>query len=110
MLEDLRRIQKDAEAAETVEEENQLWKIGAFVCVGTSSGLRGYKGFYLDLTGLRENLYHGRNGSVPPKLNRSTILSETVCRSLPHVAICLLRNSKGKDGINYHTINGANKS
>ena len=110
LLEVLRRIQKDAEAPETVEEENQLWKIGAFVCVGTSSGLRGYEGFYLDLAGLWENIHHGRDGSVPPNLNRSTILSKSACRSLPHVAICLLGNFKGKDGINYHTVNVASKS
>ena len=57
-----------------------------------------------------DNLHYGRNGSVPPKLNRSTILSETACRSLPHVAICVLGNFKGKDGINYHTVNVASKS
>ena len=44
ILECLRRIRNAAEHAESDEEENQLWKIGAFICLVTANSLRGYEG------------------------------------------------------------------
>ena len=109
ILEVLRLIKADAEEASPAE-VNQLWKTGAFICIATSCALRGHEGFYVDLAGLRANLHLGRDGVVPPKLTKSTILSEAMCLKLPHVAVCMLGKFKGEDGINYHTVNVANVS
>ena len=103
-------IKTDAENAETVEEENELWKIGAFVCMVTSGSLRGYEGFYADLAGLKLNIHKGRDGVVPDNINADSILSEEAAHNLPHVPLCLIGNFKGEGGINYHMINVASES
>jgi len=110
ILECLRRIRDAAEHADSDEEENELWKIGAFICMVTACSLRGYEGYYADLAGLRANLDAGRDGVIPRGLNKATILSEEVCKRLPHVTICLLGNFKGEGGINLHVINVASES
>ena len=76
----------------------------------TSASLRGYEGFYTDLTELKTHLDNGRAGVVPPDLTHKSIVEEKVVANLPHVAICLLGNFKGEGGVNYHTINVANNS
>ena len=65
ILEVLRLIKEDAERASQVE-ANQLWKIGAFICITTSCALRGYEGLYFNLARPQENLHLGRDGVVPP--------------------------------------------
>ena len=42
-------IKRDAEECRDRLEANELWKIGAFICIVTSASLRGYEGFYTDL-------------------------------------------------------------
>ena len=54
MLRVIDYIWADAEETEAAEEANELWKVGAFICIGTSCSLRGYEGFYVDLSGLRK--------------------------------------------------------
>ena len=103
-------IKRDAEECKDPSEANELWKIGAFICMVTSASLRGYEGFYTDLAGLRSNLDKGRKGVIPPGLTHESIVEENEVVNLPHVAICLLGNFKGEGGVNYHTINVANNS
>ena len=47
---------------------------------------------------------------VPPEVTHNLVLDETTAKSLPQVAIRLLGNLNGEGGLNYHTINVANKS
>jgi hypothetical protein len=103
-------IKTDAAEAETEAEANQLYKIGAFICMVTAGSLRGYEGYYADLAGLREQNHKGRDGVIPPKMTQNRLLTELEAKRLPHVAICLLGNFKGEGGINYHIINVANES
>ena len=105
-------IRRDAETAEFLgdeEEANELWKIGAFVCIVTAGSLRGYEGFFTDLAGLVENLNKGRDGEIPDGAMKK-ILTEAECLTLPHVCLCLLGDFKGEGGTNYHMMNLANKS
>lgn len=105
-------IRRDAETAELVGEQteaNELWKIGAFICIVTSGSLRGYEGFFTDLAGLIENLHKGREGVVPDNATKK-LLTEEDCLNLPHVCLCLLGDFKGEGGTNYHMMNLANES
>ena len=56
------------------------------------------------------HLKKDRDRVVPPGFTRKTVLAENMVRSLHHVAICLLGNSKGEGGANYHTINVVDES
>ncbi len=52
-------VTMDAEEAEESgfqADANELWKVGAYVCILTAASLRGHGGFFVDLTGLRDNL------------------------------------------------------
>ena len=108
---DLIRIDaEEAEEAGSVVEGNELWKGGAYVCILMAASLRGHEGFFLELAGLRKHLAKGRVGVVPAVLNKSTLLTEEVCRNLPHVTLCLLGKFKGKTGIDHHLIALANET
>lgn len=97
--------------AETLPEANQLFKLGAFICVLTAGGLRGYEGFYTDLAGLRQHLHKGKDGVIPDKVkNCNNLLSEEECKNLPHVVLPLLGNFKNRPGTALHLINLASKS
>jgi hypothetical protein len=111
ILKVLEFIRTDAEAAETREEANELWKIGAFICVCTAGSLRGYEGFYTDLAGLEKNIAQGRGGSIPSrKISKNTVFSEEECRKLPHVVISLLGQFKGDNWVDHHLINVASET
>ncbi len=89
---------EEAEEAGLAADANELWKIGAYICVLTAASLRGYEGFYLELAGLWKLLDKGRLGAVPFPLDKSTLLTEEMCRNLPHVTVCLLGKFKGETG------------
>ena len=77
---------KDAEECRDQLEANELWNIGAFICMVTSASLMGYEGFYTDLSGLRTHLEEkGQNGVVPPDLTHKSILKEKAVASLRHI-------------------------
>ena len=99
------------EAWETglIAEGDELWKIEAYVCTLMAASLRGHKGFYLDLAGMRKHVKKGRMGSIPVGLDKHTVLTEETCRNLPHVTICLLGKFKGETGADHHLITVANK-
>jgi hypothetical protein len=101
---------KEADASGSIKMANELWKIGAYVCVLTAASLRGHEGFYLDLAGVRKHLHKGRTGVIPPSINRHTVLTEEACRYLPHVTICLLGKFKGETGTDHHLITVANET
>ncbi len=98
----------EAEGLDAPEAANKLWKVGAYVCVLTAASLRGHKGYYLDLTGMRKHLDKGREGIIPPGICKNTLLSEEEYRNLPHVTICLLGTFKGERGVEQHLITVAN--
>jgi hypothetical protein len=101
----------DAEHADTVEEANELWKIGAFLCLSTAGSLRGYETFYMDLEGIRKYIDVGKNGVLPKRrITKSTLLSEKECQELPHVVIPLLGKFKGDNFIDHHLINVASET
>jgi hypothetical protein len=81
---------------------NELWEVGAYVCVLTAASLRGHEGFYLDLAGMRKHMFKGTIGTIPLGLNKSTVLTEEVCLKLPHITICLL--GKFKDEVRTNTL------
>ena len=101
---------EEADASGSIKMANELWKIGAYVCVLTATSLQGHEGFYLDLSGVRKHLHKGRTGVIPPSINRHTVLTEEACRCLPHVTICLLGKFKGETGTDHHLITVANKT
>jgi hypothetical protein len=101
---------EEAEEAGAALEANELWKVGAYVCILTAALLRGHKGFYLELAGLQKHLSKGKMGIVPAVLNKSTLLTKEACRNLPHVTVCLLGKFKGETGIDHHLITLANKT
>ena len=78
------------------------------MCILTAASLRGHEGFYLELAGLRKHLAKGRVGVIPPGLSKSSLLTEEMCRDLPHVTTCLLGKFKGESGTNHHLISIAN--
>ncbi len=47
---------------------NDLWKVGAYVCVLTAASLRGHEGFYKELAGVREHLHKGKEGVIPARV------------------------------------------
>jgi hypothetical protein len=85
---------KEVARMDAILEANELWKVGAYVCVLTAASLRGNEGFYLDLAAMLKHVSKGRNGIVPAGLNKSSILKEKDCLNLPHITICLLGKSK----------------
>jgi hypothetical protein len=89
---------------------NELWKVGKYICILTVASLRGHKGFYLDLAGLRKHINKGRTGVILMATDKHTVLSEEVCRNLPHVTICLRGKFKGKTGTDHHMITVANET
>jgi hypothetical protein len=100
----------EAEALGSEEAANELWKAGACICVLTAASLRGHKGFYLDLAGMRKHLDKGRVGTIPPGINKNTVFLEEVCKNLPHITICLLGKFKGERGVDQHLIMVANET
>ncbi len=74
-------------------------------CVDTRVFSWSWPGF-----GLRKHLAKGRVGVVPAVFNKSILLTEEVCRNLPHVMLCLLGKFKGETGIGHHLIALANKT
>jgi hypothetical protein len=55
----------EAEALGSEEAANELWKVGACVCILTAALLRGHEGFYLDLAGMHKHLDKGRVDTIP---------------------------------------------
>jgi hypothetical protein len=109
----LERINEDAKKAEWLGDgagANELWKVGAYICLLTAASLRGHEGFYLDLARVSKHLAKGRVGTIPAGLNKSMVLMEEVCLKLPHVTICLLGNFKCKTCVDHHLIAVANKT
>ena len=101
-------IEQDALAAETEEEANELWKVGAYICTCTAGSLRGYEGFYADLAGLRKHINVGAGGAIPKRrINVNTVFTDEECRQLPHVVIPLLGKFKGENLVDHHLINVA---
>ena len=95
---------------DSISEANELWKVGAYICILTAASLQGHEGFYLDLAGMRKHVAKGREGVIPVGLNKSTVLKEEDCLRLPHVTICLLGKFKGETGVNHHLITVASKT
>lgn len=110
MVQTITFIKEDARHAESQEEANYLWKVGAFLTICTVASLRGYEGFYTELAALRKYQHVGQGGSVPTRMTKSTILSEEQCMALPHVVIPLLGKFKGEIGIDHHIINVASET
>lgn len=110
MVKLLNHIREAAESSEDLLEANELFKIGAFVCMCTSGSLRGYEGFYADLASIKNNIHKGKNGVAPKKFSKTTVLDEQDCEKLPHVCIALLGKFKGGHTIDPHYINVASVS
>jgi hypothetical protein len=108
MKEVLTRIKRDAESAETSEEGNQLYKVGAYLALITTCSLRGNEGFYTDLLGLRKYILKGKDGVIPDDLNQN--FSEDEAASLPHVVVCLRGKFKSENNEDYHIMCVANKT
>jgi hypothetical protein len=109
----LKLIEMDAQEANEAESfaiANKLWKVGTYICILMVTSLCGHEGFYLDLAGLHKDINKGRTGIIPTAINKHTVLSEEVCRNLPHVTICLLGKFKGKTGTDHHLITVANET
>lgn len=112
---DLIKIDADDLATDeaTLSEANQLYKLGAYICICTAAGLRGYEGFFTDLAGLRLNVNKGKEGVIPDKIKKAKgekLLTEEECNNLPHVVLSLQGNFKSEGGISSHLINLASKS
>ena len=103
---------REAEDSGFNTDANELWKVGAYVCILTAASLRGHEGFFVDLLGLRDNLSYGRFGVIPAglEINKDTLFTEEICRNLPHVTIALLGHFKGETGVDQHLISVANES
>ena len=104
----MRSDAEEAKEAGSMAEADELWKVGAYVYILTAASLRGHEGFYLELAVLRKHLAKGRVGVIPPGLSKSSLLTEEMCRDLPHVTICLLGKFKGESGTDHHMISIAN--
>ena len=102
IVELLRRVKDDINAATNNAEKNELVKFGAFIAVCTAASLRGNEGFLADLSGLIRHLDKGRHGSIPPKLKEN--FDEDVAEALPHVVLALLGKVKGETKENTHQI------
>ena len=103
---------REAEGAGFTTDANDLWKVGAYVCILTSAFLRGHEGFYVELAGLRSHLAAGKDGRIPTgfEATKNMLLSEEICRNLPHVTIALLGHFKGETGVDHHLIAVASES
>ena len=113
IVEALKLVEVDALESEANDDQGGadiLYRFGAYLCMCTSASLRGYEGFYLCLAGTSSHINVGKDGVVPPNLNKGTILTEEMCMQLPHVALYLQGQFKGEGGINQHVINVANTS
>lgn len=105
----LHLLKLDAQCAEDMgyaADANYLWKVGAYVCVLTAASLRGHKGFYEELAGLRKHLSKGKFGTIPAGLliTKEVILMEEVCVNLLHVTVALLGHFKGETKVDHHLI------
>ncbi len=100
----------EAKEAGYVMAANELWKIGAYVCMLAAALLQGHEGFNLDLTGLCKHLHMGKTGIILAGLDKNTALLEEMCMNLPHITICLLGKFKGETGVDHHLITVANKT
>lgn len=107
MVQAITYIKEDAAKASSQEEADYLVKVGAYLTFCTAASLRGYEGFYLDLSALRRYADVGRGGEVPSRLTNNSILTEEECMRLPHVVLPLLGKFKGEIGIDHHVINVA---
>jgi len=78
---------------------NKLSKVGTYGCILTAASLRGHEGFFVDLSGLQDNLSTRRFGVIPAGLmiNKDTLFTEEICKDLPHVTIAMLGHFKGGD-------------
>jgi hypothetical protein len=109
----LKLIEMDAQEADEAGSftvTNKLWKVGTYIFILMVALLCGYKGFYLDLAGLRKHIDKGRTGIILTAIDKQTVLLEEVCRNLPHITICLLGKFKGKTGTDHHLITVANET
>ena len=105
----LQLIKSDAQSAEDSGygvDASYLWKVGAYVCILTAASLRGHKGFYVELAGLRNHMKKGKFGTIPAGLaiTKELILTEEVCANLPHVTLALLGHFKGENKVDHHLI------
>jgi hypothetical protein len=64
--------------------------------------------FHTDLDLL--TFVEGKDGHVPISLNQSSMLTEEMCRDLPHVMVCLLGKFKREIGMDHHLIIVASKT
>jgi hypothetical protein len=110
MLGLIRAYTEEAEEVESWADANELWKVGAYICILTAALLRGHEGVYVELTGLQKHVAKGRIGEVPPGLSKSILLTEEACKKLSHVTLCILGNFKGETGTDHHLIAPANKT
>jgi hypothetical protein len=101
---------QEAEESGMEMEANELWKAGTYFCTLTAASLRGHEGFYLDLAGPRSHLSRGMDGHIPIGLNKSSFLTEEMCRDLSHVMVCLLGKFKGETGVDHHLKTVANET
>ena len=76
----------------------------SLLCTLTAASLRGHEGFYMDLAGLQNHLPWGKDGHIPIGLNQNSVLTEEMCRDLPHVTVCLLGKFIGEIGVDHHLI------
>jgi hypothetical protein len=85
----------ETEALGSEEAAKELWKVGAYVCILTAASLRGHEGFYLDLAGMRKHSYKGRVGTIPPGINKNTVLLEEVCKNLRNMSTWKVQRGDG---------------
>ena len=95
---------QEAEESGLEVEANELWKAVAYFCTLTAASLRGHESFYMDLAELRNHLPQGKDGRVPIGLNQNSVLTEEMCKDLPHMTVCLLGKFKGEIGVDHHLI------
>ena len=110
MVQTIALIKESAVGAEDVLEGNYLYKVGAFLTICTAASLRGYEGFYVELGALRRFIDTGRDGALPERLTRHTVLTEEQCQRLPHVVLPMLGRFKGELGIDHHIVNVASET
>ncbi len=92
---------QEAEEAGFHGDVNNLWRVGAHVCILAAAGLWGHEGFFVDLPEIRKNLSSGRFGAIPLGLviDNDTLFTKEVCTNLPHVVVALMGHSKGETGV-----------
>ena len=82
-----------------------MWKVGAYLSFCTAALLRGYGGFYLDLSALIKHNDVGREGIIPFAVTLTSTLTQLQCANLPHVVLPLLGKFKGVNGVDHHMLN-----